>query len=154
MGGLIISTMHSQTKNKILNIKTLKKDLLLEIKSPYLTQFFCTHKLKKCFFLSAGEIIKYDGKLEIGKNVKIYKIDKQNSIRLIEDFGIYKSDKVSFLYNIFPNKSSSQMIIKNDDGIFYIPTYFKKVTQVESLEDAQSLWIKDQYDLHDESSYY
>ena len=81
-------------------------------------------------------------------------MDKRNSLELIEDFGVFKSSKVSFRYNIFPNKSTSQMIIKNDDGVFYMPSYFGKVKKVDSLEDAKSLWIKYEYDLQDSTSYY
>ena len=65
IAGLIFSTIRSQTKNKVLKIESLKKNLLSEIQSSDLTQFFCIDKFKKCFFLQNGQVIKYSWSFKI-----------------------------------------------------------------------------------------
>jgi hypothetical protein len=104
--------------------------------------------------LHGKEVTPYDGGIKFGKNVEIHQLDNDNHLVKMDEFGRYKDKEISFRFHLYPNGSTTQMIIANDQGIYYLPSYFGKALQVEDMDEAKELWIKEQYDLKDSSSFY
>ena len=72
----------------------------------------------------------------------------------IEDVGRVQDKKICLRFHLYPNGSSTQMVISNDQGIYYLPSYFGKAQEVADMEEAKELWIKEDYDLSDSGSFY
>ncbi len=117
-------------------------------------EFFCIKKSTDCYIAREAEIIPYEGLIHLGKEVETYKVDKNNQMVQIEEFGRVKDEKITFRYTLYANGSTTKIVISNTQGIYYLPSYFDKPQQVESLDEAKNLWIKPEYDLGDSGSYY
>lgn len=72
----------------------------------------------------------------------------------IEEQGRIDDKKICLRYHLYPNGSTTEMIISNNQGIYYLPSYFGKAKKVTDIEEAKSLWIKDKYNLKDSGLYY
>ena len=155
MGFMVFSSMVKQEKAiESLSPLSLRKSLQKEFGKTEDIQFFCISKSTDCYVSKGNEILPYTGLLQLGKNIKIYKIDHKNRLEEIEEFGRIKDNKITFRYNLYNNGSGSQMVLANNEGVYYLPSYFGKTQEVESLDDAKELWIKEEYDLTDKGGYY
>jgi len=117
-------------------------------------EFFCVHKSKDCYIARGAEILPYEGLINLGKEVEVYRLDKHDQMVQMEEFGRIKDEKITFRYTLHANGTSTQMVITNSEGIYYMPSYFGKPQEVESLDEAKRLWIKPDYDLSDSGNYY
>jgi prepilin-type N-terminal cleavage/methylation domain-containing protein len=155
MGFMVFSSMVKQEKEiESLSPLSLKKSLQKEFSKTEDILFFCISKSTDCYVAKGSEIIPYAGLLHLGKDIEIHKIDKKNRLVEIEEFGRIKDNKITFRYNLYKNGSASQMIIANNEGVYYLPSYFGKAKKVESLDEAKELWIKEKYELTDKGNYY
>ena len=155
MGFMVFSTMVKQEK-KIENLSplTLQSTLQKEFGKNEDLEFFCVEKSTDCYIAKGGEIIPYKGILHLGKDVETYKVDSHNKLEEIEDFGRIKDVKITFRYSLYSNGSTSQIIIANSEGVYFLPSYFGKSQKVDDLDKARELWIKEDFDLTDKGNYY
>jgi prepilin-type N-terminal cleavage/methylation domain-containing protein len=155
VGFLVFSSaIKQQTKKVSLDPSTLPSTFRKSYKGQGDVELFCINKFKKCYVLHGKEVTPYDGGIKFGKNVEIHQLDNDNHLVKMDEFGRYKDKEISFRFHLYPNGSTTQMIIANDQGIYYLPSYFGKALQVEDMDEAKELWIKEQYDLKDSSSFY
>ena len=117
-------------------------------------EFFCIKKSTDCYIARGAEIVPYEGLVYLGKEVETYKIDKNNQMIKIDEMGRVKDEKITFRYTLYANGSTSKIVISNSEGIYYLPSYFDKPQQIDSLDEAKELWLKTAYDLSDSGSYY
>ena len=137
---LVFTSMQKSTSQpKALTPLTLKKTLLEESNSTGEREFFCLDKCTACFIYANGETIEYSNKLAL-ENLEVYKIDSDDNSYKV-DFGRFKDHKVCLRFTLYPNKSSTQMIVKHNNKFYYLPSFFDKPSQVDSLESAKALWI-------------
>ena len=47
------------------------------------------------------------------------------------------------MIQFYSNQSSTQIILKQNDDVYFLPAFFGKAQKVESLDDAKELWLKD-----------
>jgi prepilin-type N-terminal cleavage/methylation domain-containing protein len=117
-------------------------------------EFFCVSKSTDCYIARGAEIVPYEGNVNFGKNLEVYVVDRDNRLVKLDDFGRIKDHKITLRYTLYANRSTSQMILSNDSGVYYLPTYFGEPQEVEDLERAKELWIKEEYNLRDSGNYY
>jgi len=117
-------------------------------------EFFCIDKSRDCYIAKEKDIIPYEGLVDFGKNLEIYVVDEDNQLVRIEEFGRVKDNKITFRYTLYGNRSTSQVILSNNKGVYYLPTYFGEPKEVDDLEEAKALWIKEDYNLRDQGNYY
>ena len=144
---------HEQ-KVEILDISKLPTTFRKSFEGQGDVELFCIKKCTQCYVAQGKEIVAYDGEIELGKDVKSYLLDNDNHLVEIDELGRMKDEKICLRYHLYPNGSTTQMVISSSQGIFYLPSYFGKVKKVEDLEEAQELWIHSKYDLKDSGSYY
>jgi len=155
IGFLVFSSAVKQQKRaEVLDPTTLQKTFRQSFQGQGDVELFCIKKCKECYVAIGKEIVAYDGGIEFGKNIEIHLLDKDNHLIHIEELGRVKDKKICLRYHLYPNGSTTQMIISNDQGIYYLPSYFGKAKKVKDIEDAKELWIKDKYDLKDSGAYY
>ena len=155
IGFLVFSSaVKQQKKADILDPTTLQKTFRKSFQGQGDVELFCIKKCTECYVSQGREIIAYDGGIQFGKDVEIHLLDKDNHLVHIDELGRVKDKKICLRYHLYPNGSTTQMVITNNQGVYYLPSYFGKAKKVGDLEEAKELWIKDKYDLRDSGSYY
>ncbi len=150
---LIFSSMKkAQEKPKALQVSNLRS-LLLSGELRYSdSEFFCIDKSKSCYIYKDGETDKYEEDIALG-DLSVYYLDDEESLQEF-DFGRYHDRRVSLRFKTYHNGSSSQMIIKSREGIYYLPSFFGKSTKVDSLDKGKEMWIANKERLEDSGEYY
>jgi prepilin-type N-terminal cleavage/methylation domain-containing protein len=155
IGFLVFSSAVKQQKRpEVLDPTTLQKTLRKAFQGQGDVELFCINKCTQCYVAQGKNITAYDGGIEFGKNVEVHLLDNDNHLVHIDELGRVKDKKICLRYHLYPNGSTTQMIISNDQGIYYLPSYFGKSKKVADMDEAKELWIKDEYDLKDSGSYY
>ena len=155
VGFLVFSSAIKQQKKKEdLNPSTLPTTFKKAFKGQGDIELFCIKKCKECYVMKDGQINSYDGGIKFGKNVEIYTLNNDNHFVQREELGRFKDEKIDFRFHLYPNGSTTQMVVVNNKGIYFLPSYFGKAKKVEDMDEAKELWIKSKYDLKDSSSYY
>jgi hypothetical protein len=112
----------------------------------------CIEKCQKCFLIGedhqANEIA-----LELPP-VTAYAIDALGNPERL-DFGRYHDKKICLRFRYFSNGSTSQMILKTKERVFYfLPAYFGKVLSFEKLDEAAKYWMRNSEKLRDRGDFY
>ena len=156
VGAMVFSTsMHKEKEEKkILDPSTLPSSFRKSFENQGDVELFCIKKCQECFVLQHGKISSYDGGVKFGKEVELYQLDDNNHFVQLDELGRFKDKKLCFRYHLYPNGSTTQLIIKNSDGIFYLPSFFGEAKKIEDMDEAKELWVKDKYDLRDSGAFY
>ena len=138
---LVFSSMQrTQSKPKALRIENLKLTLgeqgLLHTDS----ELFCLDKCQKCYLYQNGETTAYEGDLALG-DLTVYIMGRDDRLEKV-DFGRYQDHPVCLRFALHHNGSSSQMVIRDTTGIYYLSALFGKTIKTASLEEAEALWLK------------
>ena len=143
-----------QSKTKDLSPATLPSTFKETFKGQGDVELICIKNSTKCYVMIDGEIKPYEEGIKFGKNVGIHTLDKNNNFVEQDELGRLKDEKITFRFHLYPNGSTSQMVVSNDKGIYFLPSFFGKAQKVEDMDEAKELWIKSNYDLKDSSSFY
>jgi len=145
---------HKEEKIKIVDPSTLPSEFRKTFKGQGDVELFCIKKCQECYVIKGGNISPYEGDIDLGKEIEVYLLDNDNRFVQVDDFGRIKDKKVCLRYHLYSNGSTTQMLIKNSDGIYYLPSFFGKAQKVKEMDEAKELWIKEAYDLKDSGSFY
>jgi len=155
MGFLVFSeAIKQQQKTEVLDPTTLPSTLRTSFKGQGDVELFCINKCQECYVIQGGKISSYDGGIDFGKDVEVHILDDTNHFVQIDDFGRIKDEKVCLRYHLYANGSTTQMVIVNKKGIYFLPSYFGKAVKVADMEEAKELWVKDEYSLRDSGDFY
>jgi len=147
----------SLSSNKKTTITPLKlKSAIQQSKEfPPKGRLICINQCKTCFFKNEidAPAFKLDIPLKLGNDISIYQLDKDNSLRKV-DFGRFMDNKICLLMDFYQNGSSTQMVLENLDGVYFLGAYFDKSKKVNSLEDAKELWLQYEKALHNQGDFY
>ncbi len=92
----------------------------------------------------------------MGRTLKVSIVElrsKSNKI-VFDDFGSINDHKICFKFNIYKNGSSTKYILSDNSGIYFLPSYFGQPQMVNDIDIAKELWIKEEFNLNDETNYY
>jgi len=156
MSFMVFSTMSNteEKKKEQLDPSTLPSTLRHTFQGKGDVELFCTNKCIDCYTLIDSEITAYEGLVKLGKDVEIYLLDQDEHLNKVDDFGRVKDQKVCLRYHLYANGSTTKMVISNSKGVYYLPSFFGKAKEVKDMEEAKSLWIKEDYRLDDSGSFY
>ncbi len=156
IGAMVFSSaMHNEKEEKkILDPSTLPSSIRKAFQGQGDIELFCIKKCKECFVLQHGQVSAYDGGIKFGKEVELHTLDESNHFVQLDELGRFKDEKLCLRYHLYPNGSTTQLVIKNSDGIFYLPSFFGKSKKVNDMDEAKELWIKEKYDLRDSGAFY
>ena len=155
MGFLVFSEAVKKTKKPDtitpLNLKSIIKK---SFPSSEDMEFFCIQNCRDCYIAKGANILPFKGNINLGSNLEVYKIDRNNQLIKIDNFGRVKDEKICLRYTLYKNGSSTELILSNDSGVYYLPSYFGKPKRVEDLDSAKELWLKEDLNLRDSGNYY
>ena len=118
------------------------------------TTLLCINKCKSCYLRHGlnDDFEAYEEELNL-QNAELYKLDSYNTLTQVE-YGRYQDEPVCLILDFYPNGSSSKAVLRTSEGIFYLPSYFGEPQEVESLEDAEALWIAETKTVSDSGDFY
>jgi len=85
--------------------------------------------------------------------IKAYTVDSRNSLVQIE-YERHDDKKVCLKMDFYPNGSSTQIILENEKGAYFLPTYFEEAKKFESPEDAKDYWLENTQLVSDNGEFY
>jgi prepilin-type N-terminal cleavage/methylation domain-containing protein len=135
------STVKNEKKSpKPLSIKNIKSAMTQTgLKEGTL---ICTKHCKQCFFRKGinTPFEPYEGRIDL-KGLKVYTMDAQETL-VRDEPGHFRHEKICLQIHFYPNGSSTPLVIENDQGIYFLPSYFGEPQKVKSLEEAERVWLK------------
>jgi prepilin-type N-terminal cleavage/methylation domain-containing protein len=146
------SMRKSQKEPRSLRAENLKSTLFEQGLSHTEGEFFCLDKCTQCFLYQNGETTEYSGKLALG-DLEVYRMEKNNRLEKVE-YGRYRDHPVCLRFKFHHNGSSTQMVLQNKSGIYYLPALFGETAKTDSLEEAEKLWLKYTSLMKDSGEYY
>jgi len=102
----------------------------------------CINECKSCYIRKDinSPFQEYQNKINL-KNLEAYTLDSRDTLQKIE-YGRYHDEKVCLILQFYHNKSSTQIILKQDNNVYFLPAFFGKPQKTNSLDDAKELWLK------------
>ncbi len=102
----------------------------------------CINGCKNCYLRKdiASPFEAYENNIDLA-GTKAYTLDAQESLLQLEGER-YQDKKVCLEMHFYKNGSSTQMILENRHGIYFLPAFFGEPQKVDSLEEARKLWLK------------
>jgi prepilin-type N-terminal cleavage/methylation domain-containing protein len=101
----------------------------------------CIDQCRNCYFRNSisSPFEAYENKIDL-IGTKVYTLDAQESL-LQQEEGRYQDKKICLKMNFYKNGSSTQLILENRQGIYFLPAFFGEAQKVDSLEEARELWL-------------
>ena len=102
----------------------------------------CIDNCKTCYLRKdiSSPFEAYENTIDL-KGLQVYTLDSRDSLQRVE-YGRYQDEKVCLSMHFYPNGSSSQVILKQKDKVYFLPAYFGEPARFDSLEDAKAYWLQ------------
>ncbi len=122
-----------------LNLKStiMKSDLFTQEAT-----LLCINKCRSCYLRTGidSAFQAYEHGIDL-KNTEAYTLDARDSLRRME-YGRYQDKEICLILDFYKNGSSTQIILKNENGVYFLPAFFGAPKKIDSLEEAKELWLK------------
>ncbi|HFS82636.1 MAG TPA: prepilin-type N-terminal cleavage/methylation domain-containing protein [Epsilonproteobacteria bacterium] len=104
--------------------------------------FMCLNKCKQCYWRDSIEapFQPYEHPLALGE-VTAYILDHDNNLQDIE-YDRYDDQKICLLMQFYPNGSSTQLILEDDQRSYFLPALFGEAAAFDSPEEARDHWLE------------
>jgi len=114
----------------------------------------CVNKCKTCLLRKdiSSQYIPYNNGIDL-HDIEAYTIDASDMLTRIV-YERYNDKEVCLKMDFYPNGSSTQIILKNDKGAYFLPTYFEDAKRFETPEDAKDYWLKNTQLVSNRGDYY
>ena len=114
----------------------------------------CVDACRKCFFRESfsSPWTPYKSPMDL-RGTESYTVNSNDSLLLME-YGRFDDEQICLMIDFFRNGSSTQIILENEHGVYYLPAFFGESQKVESLEEAKELWLKHNTYKLDSGDYY
>ncbi len=114
----------------------------------------CIDECRSCYLRQgiSSAFEEYTSAIDLRK-IKAYTVDKDESLMQIE-YGRYQDEKICLLMDFYPNGSSTQIILKNEEGSYFLPAFFGEPQAFSSPEEAKEYWLKNSRFLSDSGAFY
>lgn len=133
---------NSVNKPRALTALNLKSTIM---KSDIFTSeatLLCINKCRSCYLRKGihSAFQAYEHGIDL-KDTEAYTLDERESLLRLE-YGRYQDNKICLKLDFYKNGSSTQIILKNESGVYFLPAFFEAPQKVDSLDDAKDLWLK------------
>jgi len=148
---IIISTVYflgfssvelGENKPKALTALNLKSTIIKSDLFHSESTLLCVDKCRSCYLRRGinSAFQSYEHGIDL-KGTQAYTLDERESLLHLE-YGRYQDQKICLMLDFYKNGSSTQIILKNESGVYFLPAFFEVPQKVDSLEDAKDLWLK------------
>ncbi len=114
----------------------------------------CVEGCKKCYLRrDINEPFQpYSNAIDLTGTVA-YGLDNDDHLAPVE-YGRYKDMQICLVMDFYDNGSSTQIILKQDEKVYFLPAFFGDPKAFEALEDAKAYWLRYTRLLSDSGDYY
>lgn len=114
----------------------------------------CVNKCRECYMReNASSTFKpYKNKIDLS-GITAYTIDERQSLRKLE-YDRYDDKKICLVMDFYNNGSSTQIILEDEKGAYFLPAFFGKPKRFDSPEDAKDYWLEQTNSVSDRGEYY
>ena len=142
------------TKAKAITPLTLKQNI---VKSEYYQgegTLMCMNKCRTCYLRKDinTPYEAYEGELAL-QDLEAYTLDADEALLRL-DYGRYDDKKVCLVMHFYTNGSSTQLIIKQKDDVYFLPAFFGEPRKVDSLDEAKRVWLQKNSVVKNKGDYY
>lgn len=137
---MVLFHFKKSSKKESFSLYNLKTTLLKYFNNDHLT-LVCENECQKCLLYKESKLINEDFPSpfkNLSKLPAFYRVDLESNIQRADFLHIdpkRADNRVCFRYDIYPNSSSSEIVVENEKGVLYIPPYFEKVKKFDDLQD-------------------
>ena len=149
------SSIEKSEKRKVLITPlNLKKEVMQNSSFEGEGTLLCTDKCRTCYLRKdiSSPFKEIEGALSLGR-LEVYMVNHRDELYK-HDYGRYQDHRICLLVDFYHNGSSTPLILKNDEGIYYLPAFFGTPKEVRSLDEAKNLWLAHTNELKDQGGYY
>jgi len=139
LGNFSIAT---KPKPKALTPLNLKKSIINSKTFHGHTTLLCVDKCQKCYLRQGltSSFKPYANKIDL-KNIHVYTVDKSDSLKELE-YARYNDEKICLVMDFYNNGSSTQLILEDKKGAYFLPAFFGEPKKFDSPEDAKEYWLE------------
>lgn len=114
----------------------------------------CVDKCRTCYLREdvSAPFKAYANKIDLS-NIKAYGIDEGDRLQRIE-YERYNDQKICLVMDFYNNGSSTQIILENKEGAYFLPAFFGEPKRFDSPEDAKTYWLKQSDSVSNSGDYY
>ena len=114
----------------------------------------CVDKCRTCYLRPklSSSFQTYDNPIDL-KNIKAYSVDASDSLVPIE-YGRYEDKKICLIMDFYSNGSSTQIILENEDGAYFLPAFFGTAKHFKTPQEAKEYWVNKSHILSDDGAFY
>ncbi len=114
----------------------------------------CTDQCRSCYFRSdiSSPFEEYTSPIDL-TNVQAYTLDQYDALTRIE-YGRYQDQKICLIMDFFKNGSSTQIILKNGEGSYFLPSFFGEPQRFPTPEEAKEYWLRNTALASDSGAFY
>lgn len=142
------------SKPKPLSPINLKEEILKSKVNDGDMTLMCLDNCRKCYLRSglSSSFQPYPNAIDL-QGIKAYTLDENDALVDIE-YGRYDDKKICLLMHFYNNGSATQLILENEEGSYFLPSFFDTVQYFDSPEDAKEHWVTKSQDLSDSGAFY
>lgn len=114
----------------------------------------CINDCKTCYLRKdvTEPFEAYESDVDIN-NIEAYTLDKEDTLLKL-DYGRYQDQKICLQVHFYPNGSSTQIILKQDEDIYFLPAFFGEAQKIDSLNTAKTLWLENSHLIVNSGDFY
>jgi len=141
-------------KPKALTALNLKSNILSSELFNGQATLLCIDQCRSCYLRTdvSSEFQEYTSPIDL-KNIQAYTIDKYDALKRIE-YGRYQDKKICLIMDFHHNGSSTQIILKNDLGSYFLPAFFGETQAFSSPEEAKEYWLRNSAAVSDSGEFH
>ncbi|MEN8726516.1 MAG: prepilin-type cleavage/methylation domain-containing protein, partial [Sulfurovum sp.] len=141
-------------KPKALTPLNLKSNILSSELFNGQATLLCIDQCRSCYLRTdvSSPFEAYTSPIDL-KNIQAYTIDKYNALKRIE-YGRYQDKKICLIMDFYHNGSSTQIILKNDQGSYFLPAFFGEPQAFSSPEEAKEYWLRNSTSVSDSGEFH
>jgi len=134
---------NSSSKPKALTPVNLKSSIINDALFQGEGTFLCIDECRSCYLRKDinSPFEAYENSIDL-TGTQVYTLDSRDALLHLE-YGRYQDEKICLFMHFYPNGSSTQLILKQKDDVYFLPAYFGETQKVESLGEAKTLWLSD-----------
>ena len=144
----------TKPKPKALTPMNLKTEILASEHFEGQATLLCVDKCRTCYIRPklSSSFQTYDNPIDL-KNIKAYSVDASDSLVPIE-YGRYEDKKICLIMDFYSNGSSTQIILENEEGAYFLPAFFETAQYFKTPQEAKEYWVNKSHILSDDGAFY
>lgn len=144
----------NKKKAKTLTPLNLKKNIVNSEWFNGHATLLCINKCKTCYLRRdvGSTFQEYSSPIDL-HHIKAYTLNARDSLVRVE-YERYKDKKICLKMDFYDNGSSTQIILQDDKGTYFLPAFFGAPREFSSPDDAKEYWLANSHLASDSGDFY